>query len=308
MQQPYNSFSSFVRQRFDTTVYKVNIDAGFTCPNRDGTVGTGGCTYCNNESFKPDHCRPGLSVTEQVRNGIEYLRPRYGAESFLAYFQAYTNTYAPVEKLRELYEEALQEPSVIGLAIGTRPDCVDQEKLELLAELGRDHFVLVEYGVQSVHDRTLKAINRGHDYETFLRAVKETRKLGIETGAHLIVGLPGESREEMLEGAHAISASGVGFLKIHQLQVIKDTPMGRDYEKSPFKVLGYEEYLSLVGDFLDRLRPDIVIQRLFATAPDDILIAPRWGRSRHQVLRDIEAYMLEKGLRQGRTARQYTTA
>ena len=308
MNQPYNTFSSFVKERFGQSVQKVNIDAGFTCPNRDGTVGTGGCTYCNNESFKPEDCRPTLSVSQQVQNGISYLAGRYKAEKFLAYFQAYTNTYAPVQKLRALYEEALREPGVIGLAIGTRPDCIDNEKLDLLEELSEKYFVLVEYGVQSVHEKTLKAINRGHDFDSFINAVHETNKRGIETGAHMIVGFPTETREETLEGADAITASGVGFIKVHQLQIIKNTPMAKEFAREPFHVLEYEEYLSLVCEFLDRLGPKIVIQRLFATAPDDILIAPRWGHDRHQVLRDIDAYMRDNGLHQGRSQKTYTTA
>ncbi|MCK4912045.1 MAG: TIGR01212 family radical SAM protein, partial [Thermodesulfovibrionales bacterium] len=271
MEHPYNSFSSFVKRRFGQPVQKVNIDAGFTCPNRDGKVGTGGCTYCNNNSFKPGHCRPALTVREQVQNGITYTSRRYGAEKFLAYFQAYTNTYAPVDRLRELYAEALSVPGVIGLAIGTRPDCVDSQKLDLLEELSQKHFILVEYGIQSVHDKTLRAINRGHDFSTFKRAVAETNKRGIETGAHMIVGFPSETRQETLDGAHEITATGVGFVKVHQLQIIKDTPMAGQYEKDPFPVLEYGEYLWLVGEFLDRLGPDIVIQRLFATAPEDIL-------------------------------------
>ena len=306
MSFPYNTFGRFVRERFGTSVFKVNIDAGFTCPNRDGSVGTGGCTYCNNESFKPDHCRPSLSVTEQISNGKRYLSGRYGANKYLAYFQAYTNTYAPVEKLRALYEEALSDPDVVGLAIGTRPDCVDEEKLDLIEELSRESFVLVEYGVQSVHDSTLESINRGHDYQTFLNAVRATRERGIEAGAHMILGFPTESREQVLEGAHAISASGVGFLKIHQLQIIKNTPLAGEFAREPFQMPSYEEYLRLVGEFLDRVDPEIVIQRLFATAPDEILIAPVWGRSRHQVLRDIEKSMRDSGFRQGNSAR--TTA
>lgn len=308
MKQPYNSFSSFVKKRFGQSVQKVNIDAGFTCPNRDGSVSTGGCTYCNNESFKPGHCRPTLSVTEQVQNGITYLTRRYRAKRFLAYFQAYTNTHAPVSRLRTLYEEALAVPNVIGLAIGTRPDCVDSEKLDLLEELAQKHFVLVEYGIQSTQEKTLRAINRGHDFECFLRAVTETNKRGLETGAHMIVGFPTETLQETLDGAHAITASGVGFLKIHQLQIIKDTPLQQEYERNPFHVLEYDEYLSLVGEFLDRVGPEIVIQRLFATAPEEILIAPHWGRDRHQVLRDITTHMNSKGLYQGRSARSFTTA
>jgi radical SAM protein (TIGR01212 family) len=302
----YNSFGSYVKRTFDTKVYKVNIDAGFTCPNRDGTVAVGGCTYCNNESFKPGTCRPTLTVTQQVSNGITYLGSRYGAKKYLAYFQAYTNTHASVDKLRELYSEALAHPDVIGLAIGTRPDCIDEAKLDLLAEISKTHYVLVEYGVQSVYDKTLKFINRGHDYETFLNAVNATRARGINTGAHLIVGLPTENREETLAMADIISEADIGFLKIHQLQIIKDTQMGQDYEDSPFKIYDYSEYLTLLVDFVERLRPDIVLQRMFATAPDEILIAPKWGRTRQQIIRDIELEFEKRDAHQGSKAKTYT--
>lgn len=306
MQRRYNSFGSYVRRAFGSPVFKVNIDAGFTCPNRDGTVGRGGCTYCNNESFKPDECRPALSVREQVENGMRYLGGRYGADRFIAYFQAYTNTYAPVDDLRRLYAEALSEPSVVGLAIGTRPDCVDAEKLDMLAELARDRFVLVEYGVQSTYEKSLEFMRRGHDYSKFLWAVKETRARGLEAGGHMIVGFPSETPEETLDSAGIISASGIEFLKIHQLQVVKDTPMAGDFNREPFHVFGYDEYLDFVVRFIERLSPDIVLQRLFATAPDDILIAPKWGRSRHEILRDIEALLERLDTRQGRLYKEYT--
>ncbi len=300
MQRRYNSFGVYVRKRFSAPVFKVNIDAGFTCPNRDGTVGHGGCTYCNNESFKPDECRPARSVTEQINGGISYLSGRYGADHFIAYFQAYTNTYAPVNQLKALYTEALGNPSVMGLAIGTRPDSVDTEKLDMIGELAQKHFVLVEYGVQSTYEKTLKFMNRGHDYEKFLWAVDETKKRGIKVGGHMIVGFPSESVEETLESACAISNSGIEFLKIHQLQVIKDTPMGRDFAKEPFKVFQYDEYIDFLVRFIERLSPDLVLQRLFATAPDGILIAPKWGRSRHEILRDIETALHERDTWQGR--------
>ena len=303
MHRRYNSFGSYVRRTFGSPVFKVNIDAGFTCPNRDGTVGTGGCTYCNNESFKPEECRPALPVREQVLNGIRYLSGRYGADRFIAYFQAYTNTYAAAEELHALYAEALAEPSVVGLAIGTRPDCVDAEKLDMISELARERFVLVEYGVQSTYEKSLRFMNRGHDYSKFLWAVKETRDRGINAGAHMIVGFPTETEDETLESAGVISASGIGFLKIHQLQVVRDTPLAADFEKEPFAVFGYEEYIGFLVRFLERLSPGIVLQRLFATAPDEILVAPKWGRNRHEILRDIEAEMERLGTWQGRLFR-----
>jgi radical SAM protein (TIGR01212 family) len=300
----YNSFGRYVRKRFGRAVHKVNIDAGFTCPNRDGTLGVSGCIYCNNDSFRPSSCRPALSVAEQVRAGAAWLRKRFGAESFLAYFQPYTNTYAPVEKLRALYEEALAEPSVIGLAIGTRPDCIDEEKLDMLAELGERHFVLLEYGVQSIYQKSLDFIRRGHDYGVYLRAVEETRRRGLEAGAHIIVGFPTETREEMLEMAPELSGTGIGFLKVHQLQVIKDTPLAELHAREPFHIFDYEEYVDFAARFLERLSPDIVVQRLFATAPEGILVAPRWDRSKHQLLRDIERKLRESDSFQGRLYRK----
>jgi radical SAM protein (TIGR01212 family) len=231
---------------------------------------------------------------------MSWLRKRYGAESFLAYFQPYTNTYAPVEKLRALYEEALAEPSVIGLAIGTRPDCIDEEKLDMLAELGERKFVLLEYGVQSVYQKSLEFIRRGHDYPAFLRAVEETRRRGLEAGAHIIAGFPTETRGEMLDMAGELSGTGIGFLKVHQLQVVKDTPLAELYTREPFHIFDYEEYVDFAARFLERLSPEIVVQRLFATAPDEILVAPRWDRSKHQLLRDIGRKLEERDTFQGK--------
>lgn len=296
----YNSFGSYLKKRFGQTVHKVNIDAGFTCPNRDGTVGFGGCIYCNNDSFRPSSCKPTLTVREQVRRGITYLRKRYGAERFIAYFQPYTNTYAPLAKLERLYREALEEPSVVGLAIGTRPDCIDEEKLLFLEDLAKDYFILIEYGLQSIYDKTLSFINRGHDYNAFLKALDMTAGRGIEIGAHIIVGFPTETREEMLTMAEEISQLPIHFLKIHQLQIIKNTVLAEIYERRPFPVFGYEEYLRFLIEFIERLSPDIVIQRLFATAPDNILIAPRWDRSRDEILRDLRILFERYDTFQGR--------
>jgi len=296
----YNSFGRFTKRRFGASVHKVNVDAGFTCPNRDGTLGFSGCIYCNNDSFRPGSCKPALSVKEQVRSGIRYLRGRYGAEKFIVYFQPFTNTYAPVEELERVYEEALAEPEVIGLAIGTRPDCIDQEKISLLQSLASRYFILVEYGLQSIYDRSLQFINRGHGYRTFLDALTTTTGKNIEIGAHIIVGFPTETRQDMLAMAEEISDLPIGFLKIHQLQIIKDTPLAALFQEKPFPVFGYEEYLDFVADFLERLSPEIVLQRLFATAPDDILIAPKWEKGRHEILRDITRILTERDTHQGK--------
>jgi radical SAM protein (TIGR01212 family) len=300
MDRCYNSFGSYIRKRFGTSVFKVNVDAGFTCPNRDGTIGDSGCIYCNNDSFRPNSCRPTLSLGEQIKNGIEYMKGRYKAEKFLVYFQPYTNTYGPLSELERLYNEALSEPSVIGLAIGTRPDAIDEDKLALLESLTERYFILVEYGMQSIYDRTLEFINRGHDYKTFQKTLDLTKDRGIFIGAHIIVGFPTEIREEMLSMADEISNLPIDFLKIHQLQVIKDTPLEIMYKEKPFYTFGYEEYLEFVTDFIERLSPSLVLQRLFATAPDGILIAPRWGRSRQQILRDIEKKLENRNACQGK--------
>jgi radical SAM protein (TIGR01212 family) len=300
MDRRYNSFGSYIRKLFGAAVYKVNVDAGFTCPNRDGTVGDSGCIYCNNDSFRPNSCRPTLSVSEQINSGIEYIKKRYKAEKFIVYFQPYTNTYGPVDELERLYKEALSESSVIGLAIGTRPDAIDEDKIALLESLADKHFILVEYGMQSIYDRTLEFINRGHNYATFQKALDLTKNRGIFIGAHIIVGFPTETREEMLSMADELSHLPIGFLKIHQLQVIKDTPLEIMYKENPFYTFGYEEYLDFVADFIERLSARIVLERVFATAPDGILIAPRWGKSRQQILRDIEKRLEVRDTFQGK--------
>jgi radical SAM protein (TIGR01212 family) len=300
MQRRYTSFGAYMKKLYGMTVYKVNVDAGFTCPNRDGTLGTSGCIYCNNDSFRPASCKPTLSLSEQISNGIAHIKKRYKAGRFLVYFQPYTNTYAPVDELERLYTGALEDPSVIGLAIGTRPDAVDKEKIALLESLSKKHFILVEYGMQSIYDKTLEFINRGHDFSTFLNALDMTKDRGIYIGAHIIVGFPTETREETLLMADEISAMPVEFLKIHQLQVIKDTPLEILYRENPFHVFGYEEYIEFVTDFLERLSPEIVIQRLFATAPDSILVAPQWGKNRQEILRDIERNLEKSNSFQGK--------
>ena len=303
----FNSFGEYAKERFGgRKLQKVNIDAGFTCPNRDGTLGYGGCVYCNNNSFKPGSCRSVLPVSKQVADGIGYLGRRYKAGLFLAYFQPFTNTYAPVEELERLYLEALAHPQVAGLAIGTRPDCVDEQKIALLEGLAKKYFILVEYGLQSMHEKSLRFIERGHGFDTFLKAVELTAGRGIHIGAHIIAGIPTETREETLLMADGLSELEVGFLKLHQLQVVKGTKLARTYAQEEFHVFGYDEYIDFAVGFLERLRADIVIQRLFATAPDELLIAPKWGWDRHRILRDIEARLASRNTFQGSKAKTRT--
>jgi uncharacterized protein len=296
----YKAFGQYMKDIYGEPVYKVNVDAGFTCPNRDGTIATGGCIYCNNDSFRPVACTESASLQEQIEKGIPYLRSRYGAKKFIVYFQPYTNTYAPVETLERLYREALEHPGVVGLAIGTRPDCIDEEKVALLQSLARDYFILVEYGLQSVYDKTLSFINRGHAFAEFSRALALTTGRGIRVGAHIILGFPTETREEMLGMADVLSRTPIDFLKIHQLQVVKNTALADMYAEKAFSTFGYEEYLTLLAEFLDRLSPHIVLQRLFAAAPEDILIAPVWNKTRSEFLIDLDKRMEKRGNFQGK--------
>jgi radical SAM protein (TIGR01212 family) len=299
MNSRYHAFGPYLKKKFGTVVYKVNVDAGFTCPNRDGTLGISGCIYCNNNSFRPSECKTEMPIREQIEKGIQYLSKRYKAQKFLVYFQPYTNTYAPVAELERMYREALSVPLVIGLAIGTRPDCVDKEKIELLSRLARDYFILIEYGLQSIHDKSLQFMLRGHDYKAFLDAISLTKEKGIHMGTHLIVGFPTETRDEMLAMADELSTLPIGFLKIHQLQIVKDTPLAEIYRESPFPIFTYEEYLDFLVDFIERLSPEIVLQRLFAMAPDDILIAPNWGKTKQEIIRDINKRFVQRDAVQG---------
>ena len=299
----YNSFGAYLRERFGRRVYKVIVDAGFTCPNRDGTVAIGGCTYCNNDSFRPGSVNRLQSVEEQVRTGIDYIKRRYRAQSFIVYFQPFSNTYAPLDRLAPLYESALRHPEVLGIAVGTRPDCIDDEKLAWFENLARSRLVIVEYGLESIHDRTLQRINRGHDFACWLNAVEQTRNRGIGICAHLILGFPWETREEMLAAAPVISDSGVDFLKLHHLHIVRHTALGREYQRSPFRLLSYNEYLELVSEFLERLAPGIRLQRLFGLAPEEQLLAPNWEKTKAEIQYDIERRLAFKETWQGRLFR-----
>jgi uncharacterized protein len=297
----YNSYGAFLRETFGCRVYKVIVDAGFTCPNRDGTVARGGCTYCSNDSFRPDSVARLQPIQNQVDKGIEYLRSRYRARKFIVYFQPFSNTHAPLARLIPLYQEAFSHPEVVGLSVGTRPDCIDGEKLDWFEHAARTHFVTIEYGLESIYDWTLARINRGHDYRCWQQAVQSTRGRGIRICAHLILGFPWETRDQMLAMADAVSSAGIDFLKIHHLHVVRHTALAREYFENPFPLLEFEEYLQLLAAFLERLSPEIRVERLFGLAPDEQLIGPRWGRNKANIQAAIEFHLAERNTWQGKT-------
>jgi len=300
----FNAYSNYFRSLYGARVQKVSIDAGFTCPNRDGSKGSGGCTYCNNDAFNPSYCQPLKSVSVQIEEGIEFHKWRYSeAVSYLAYFQAYSNTYAPLETLKKLYDEALSYPGVVGLIIGTRPDCIDEEKLDYMKELSRKCYLAVEYGIESCYNKTLKRINRGHSYEDAVWAVEKTASMGINTGAHFIFGLPGETREEMLSEVGIISGLPIKTVKFHQLQIIKGTTMEKEFENNPgdFELFTWEEYLDFFILFLERLNPAIVVERFTGEAPPRFLKGEGWGKKRtDQIVNLIENRLEELDTWQGR--------
>ena len=300
----FNAYSNYFRSIYGARVQKVSIDAGFTCPNRDGTKGSGGCTYCNNDAFNPSYCLPSKSVSQQIKEGIEFHQWRYSeAVSYLAYFQAYSNTYADIDVLKNLYEEALNFPGVIGLIIGTRPDCIDDEKLAYLKELSERCYVAVEYGIESCYNKTLLRINRGHTFEDAVQALEKTSSLGINSGAHFIFGLPGESREEMLNQASVISRLPLKTVKFHQLQIIKGTVMEQEFHNCPedFELFTWDEYRDFFISFLERLNPEIVVERFTGEAPPRFLTGQGWGKKRtDQIVNLIEKRLEELDTWQGR--------
>ncbi len=298
----YNDFSTYFRNKFSERVQKVSIDAGFTCPNRDGTRGRGGCTYCNNKTFSPTYCDLEKSVSAQVEEGIQFFAKKYSSMKFLAYFQAYTSTYAPLEELKLLYEEALQHPKIVGLVISTRPDAVDASLLDYLAELSRRMYIMVEFGLESHLDKTLETINRGHSFAESIWALEQTARRGINNCAHLILGLPGENRNDWLEQARVISQLPVDNLKLHQLQIHRKTLLERQYQSNPEKFFMFtvEEYVELVVDYLELLNPKIVLERFVSQAPDEMLIAPKWGLKNFEFVAKVEKRLAERDTWQGR--------
>ena len=326
----YNSFVGYFKRKYGERLQKIVLDAGFTCPNRDGKVGRGGCTYCDNAAFHPSYSTAGKSLHQQLDEGIEFHKVRYRTtEHYLAYFQSFSNTYAPLERLRSLYEEALMHPQVVGIVIGTLPDCVDEEKLDYLADLAAGKvldgwtrrlampdggasdssgsirtapIVIVEYGIESCYDRTLLRINRGHDFETARRAVHMTASRGIDVGAHFILGLPGETRQMMLDSCSLINGLLLRSVKFHQLQIVKGTRMEQEYAEKPqdFERFSLEEYLDFFVDMLERLRPDLFIERFVGEVPPRFVNETPWGLIRNvELLRLLEKRLEERGSWQG---------
>lgn len=292
-----------MKKQYGERIQKVTVDAGFTCPNRDGTVARGGCTYCNNESFNPGYNSALKPVSQQIEEGIEFLNRRYKTSKYIVYFQPYSNTYASLSRLQALYEEALAYPGVIGLTIGTRPDCIDAAKLDYLEQLARDYDITIEYGLESMRDETLKKINRGHDFQSYLDALDLTAGRGIKVCTHIIIGFPWEKQEHWYQQANKLSGLRMDFLKIHQLHIVKDTVMAAQHERQPFQLLSYDQYVETLIGVLERLNPEIIIQRLFGEAPLHTLLAPRWGLRNSDALRGLEKRMGERDTWQGRLYR-----
>ena len=298
----YNDYPAYFKELFGERVQKLSIDGGFTCPNRDGKKGTGGCTFCNNESFNPGYCRAVSGISRQIGEGRAFFARKYIGQKYLAYFQAYSNTYAPLEELRQKYEEALDCPDVVGLVIATRPDAVTDDVLDYIAGLSRRCYVCVEYGVESANDEVLRTVNRGHTFAVSAEAVRKTAERGILVGGHIILGLPGEEREMLIRQAGVLSQLPLTTLKLHQLQLIKGTRMASEYVKEPeaFHLYTADEYVDLVIDYIEHLRPDIVLERFVSQSPKELLIAPDWGLKNYEFTDKVKKRMREKDAWQGK--------
>ncbi|NDW11657.1 TIGR01212 family radical SAM protein [Bacteroides sp. 214] len=297
----YNEFASFMKEHFTYKVQKISINAGFTCPNRDGNKGLGGCTYCNNQTFNPDYCRTEKSITQQLEEGKEFFAHKYPEMKYLAYFQAYTNTYDELETLKQKYQEALAVKDVVGLVIGTRPDCMPDSLLDYFETLNNKHFILIEYGIESCLEKTLKRINRGHTFADVKDAINRTASRGILTGGHVILGLPGESKEEIIAQASILSKLPINTLKLHQLQIIRGTHMELEYrrDEQDFQLFNIDDYIDVVVAYIRRLRSDIVVERFVSQSPKELLIAPDWGIKNHEFAARVKKKMKEIGAHQG---------
>lgn len=295
----YYDYGTWIRQQFPFRVQKISIDAGFSCPNRDGRIGYGGCIYCDNRTFNPAYCNHQKSITEQLEEGKLFFARKYPQMKYLAYFQAYTNTYADIPTLRRMYEEALNVEDVVGIVIGTRPDCISDELLDYLEELNTRTFLMVEYGIESANDDTLRFIQRGHTFECSRTAVEKTKARGILTGGHIILGLPGEDAQESLRQAPIISSLPLDILKIHQMQIIKGTPLARIYQEHPFPLYTVDEYIRLISEYIQRLRPNLILERFVSQSPANMLVAPHWGLKNYEFTHRLIHFLNEKGTYQG---------
>ena len=282
MEKSYKDFGLWIKEIIGQKVQKISIDAGFSCPNRDGRVGWGGCTFCDNTTFSPAYCSGEKTVTEQLSEGKAFFKRKYPEMKYLAYFQSYSNTYGSLSHLKSIYEEALADGDVVGIVIGTRPDCVSDELLDYLGQLAKRTFVLVEYGVESVNDDVLKRVNRGHDFQCALDAISETSKRGIHVGAHIILGLPGEDDEENIRGIRQLHDSGMKLLKLHQLQIIRGTQMAVEYAENPFPLYSADEYIRAIIRYISELPDDIVYDRFVSQSPPGKVLAPSWGLKNHE--------------------------
>lgn len=316
----WNDYSSYIRRKFGERVQKISVNAGFTCPNRDGAISTEGCIYCTNKSFSPFYCNSDDSITMQLQKGIDFFSPKYKAQKYLAYFQSYTNTYVPnhfltadkgsvaqmssnLDFLRKKFDEALSVDGVIGLVVSTRPDCIDDRKLELLAEYSRNKYVEIEYGLESTKNSTLDFINRGHTYEQAVEAINRTKEFGLMCGLHLIIGLPYETEEDFYTHAEKISRLPISTLKLHQMQVLKNTRLENIYRTDPCSIadLSLENYVRIVSNFLDMLNPEIIVERLTSESPRDMLVYPDWnGKKNFEIAHIVNSYMKRNGMFQGR--------
>lgn len=296
----YNDFNNYLRKRFGCRVQKITIDGGFSCPNRDGTLSFGGCIYCDSKGSGTGDARRIGSIKKQIQHAKAQLAVRYKAEKFIAYFQAFTNTYAPCDILRKRYDEALTDCDIVGLAIGTRPDCIDEARLDLVEQYTSTHMVWIEYGLQSMHNRTLQKINRGHTFEDFVRAIRMTRGRNILICVHVILGLPGESREDVLDTATALAGLGIDGIKIHSLYVLKESPLARLFQAGGYTTLEQETYVEWVTAFLERLSPNVVIQRLTGDPDASALLAPAWSLNKQQTLSLIQETLEAREAWQGK--------
>jgi radical SAM protein (TIGR01212 family) len=299
----FNDYSSYIKKKYGKRVQKISVNIGVSCPNRDGFKGVGGCIYCDNKTFKPGYCEPEIPVKQQIEKGVGFFEKKYPDMSYMAYFQSYTNTYAPLDYLRKVYTEAISQPKIIGLIIGTRPDCINDEILTMLKELSEKVDVMLEFGIESTIDKTLMEINRCHTWQDSKNAINLCNKYGFDVGIHLILGLPGETENQILEHAKKISELPIKTLKLHQLQVIKDTLLAKKYKDNPnyVKLYNYEEYIKLSIKFIELLNPNIVIERFVSVSPIDKLIAPKWNKIKNfEIVAMIDKELDQQNTFQGR--------